>query len=242
MDGRDRPVDVDVRRRDDRRRADRPRGDRRRARRLGDDPLFHLDRVAQPGRAVPQDHVPHRARHDHGRRDRRRIPHSRPCLAACPAGVRGEARRAGGLEAHEHQASRRVGRVLGHRHRRRRITGAAPAGRLPDVRGAARVRVRAGQRNISRHHRLESHFLRVRGHRCPDGRPRAARSDRWHDGGHRPAGLDQRGLRHAAGPLHGLAPRHQPDDPVPLPGGRHRDGRDHGRRASPTSSSARIRY
>ena len=55
-------------------------------------------------------------------------------------------------------------------------------------------------------------------------------SDRRHDGGDGAAGGDQRGLRHAAGPLDRLAPRHQPHDPVPLPGGRHRDGRDHGGR------------
>ena len=42
--------------------------------------------------------------------------------------------------------------------------------------------------------------------------------------GTRAAGLDQRGLRHAAGPVHRLAPRHQPRAAVPLPGRRHPDG------------------
>ena len=55
-------------------------------------------------------------------------------------------------------------------------------------------------------------------------------SDGRADGGDRAARVHERGLRHAAGPLDGLAARHQPHDPVPLSGRRHRHGRDHGGR------------
>ena len=52
-----------------------------------------------------------------------------------------------------------------------------------------------------------------------------ARSDRGDDGGQRAAGVDDRRLRHAAGPVDGLAPGIEARHPVPLPGGRDRDGR-----------------
>jgi hypothetical protein len=42
--------------------------------------------------------------------------------------------------------------------------------------------------------------------------------------GRHPAGVDQRRLRHAAGPLHRLAARHAARPAVPLPGARHPGG------------------
>lgn len=95
----------------------------------------------------------------------------------------------------------------------------------PHRHAAARARpvgaVPAHQRHLRRHLGQQSGVVGIRDRRLPDGYHRVA--------GHlgRSAlrlgatGSLLRGCRHAAGSLDRLAPRHQSDDPVPLPDGRH---------------------
>ena len=211
--GRDRPLDLDLRRRHDRRRAHRHRGDRRRPRRLGADPVFRLDRLAASRRAVPQDHVPDRARHDHGRGDRRH-------LADPPSGAwqRG-ARQAAATKPVEQDDWKRTntGRlvawvvfwgvgvvVVG-------SPGAAPAGRLPRRSrccscSCSRL-VNGISVGISDSNPISSAFVVSVILMAALGLKDPAVGLMAGDGA---AGVDQRRLRHAAGPLDRLAPRHQP--------------------------------
>ena len=82
------------------------------------DPVLRLHRLARPGRAVPQDRVPHRAGAHHGRGHHR---HRAGAQARPSARMRGQGaagRAAGRVEARQHDAAAAVGRVLGRRRRR----------------------------------------------------------------------------------------------------------------------------
>ena len=234
---RDRAVHVDVRRRHAGRRAHRRPGDRRRRDRLGADARPSCRSAgSSEGEPFRKITLPDRARAHHGCGDRRH--RAGPARGAAAH----RSRRAGPRPQVDDWKRVNTARLV------LWVLAGARASSRPGTwcwasrwaswlfAVAAGLRVRAGQRHLARHQRLEPDLVGVRRHRRADGGARPRGPDRRPDGRHGAAGVDQRRLRHAAGPLDRLAPRHQPRAAVPLPGGRHRDGRGAGGRASPSCS------
>ena len=138
------------------------------------------------------------------------------------AGEARRRRRGPWLAARPHRAPRDLVDAAGARRSSPSVTSCCSQPVLYLVVAArAGVRVRARQRHLARHQRLEPDLVGVRRLDRHPGGDRPEGSDRRPDGRHRAARLDQRRLRHAAGPLDRRAPRHQPRHAVPLPGGRH---------------------